>query len=80
MTLCVSVLLPDGKDPAEIIHDIVELNLQVLKKIAGLHAQLKHGYGNTQSWLCDWAEFCNNNTPYGHIWDCLDMAIVTKYQ
>lgn len=37
---CVSVFLPDSKDPAEIIHDIVEFNLQVFQDIAGLHTQL----------------------------------------
>lgn len=45
------VFLPDREDPAEIIHDIVELNLQVFQDIAGLHTQLKYVHGNTQSWL-----------------------------
>lgn len=47
--MCVSItaLLPDCKDPAEIIHDIVELNLQILQDIAGLHTQLKHIQRNT---------------------------------
>lgn len=33
--------LPDGEDPAEIIHDVVELNLQVFQDLAGLLAQLR---------------------------------------
>lgn len=51
MTLCVSVFLPDSKDPAEIIHYIVELNLQVFQDVAGLNTQLMYGYGNTHTEL-----------------------------
>lgn len=45
----IGVLLPDCKDPAEIIHDIVELHLQVLQDIAGLHAQLEHVQRNKRT-------------------------------
>lgn len=36
------MFLPDSKDSAEIIHDIVELHLQVFQDVAGLHTQLKY--------------------------------------
>lgn len=47
------VFLPDSKDPAEIIHDIVELHLQVFQDIAGLHTQLDtiQGHTHTHRWL-----------------------------
>lgn len=43
--------LPDGEDSAEIIHDVVELDLQVFEDVAGLHTQLTHAHGNTQTEL-----------------------------
>lgn len=53
--LRVCFLLPDRENPAEIIHDVVELDLQVFQDVAGFHTQLKHEHGNThthtQSWL-----------------------------
>lgn len=36
------MFVPDSKDSAEIIHDIVELHLQVFQDVAGLHTQLKY--------------------------------------
>lgn len=43
--------LPDGEDSAEIIHDVVELDLQVFEDVAGLYTQLMHEHGNTQTEL-----------------------------
>lgn len=39
--------LPDGEDPAEIVHDVVEFNLQVFQDLAGLLTQLQSGDGDT---------------------------------
>lgn len=36
------MFVPDSKDSAEIIHDIVELHLQVFQDVARLHTQLKY--------------------------------------
>lgn len=38
--MCEYVILPDRKDPAEIIHHIVEFDLQVFQDVTGLHTQL----------------------------------------
>lgn len=40
-------LLPDREDPAEIVHDVVEFNLQVFQDLTGLLTQLKSGHRNT---------------------------------
>lgn len=37
----IAAFLPDRKDPAEIIHNVVELHLQVFQDIAGFHTQLE---------------------------------------
>lgn len=39
--------LPDRENPAEIVHDVVEFNLQVFQDLAGLLTQLKNGHRNT---------------------------------
>lgn len=44
---CFSFSVPDGENPAEIVHDVVEFNLQVFQDVAGLLAQLKKGHRNT---------------------------------
>lgn len=47
------VFVPDSKDSAEIIHDVVELHLQVFQDVARLHTQLKHRHGkclNAELW------------------------------
>lgn len=56
-----STFLPDREDPAEIIHHIVELHLQVFQDIAGLHAQLKHRHGSTRT-LSEWGNFDQKQT------------------
>lgn len=38
--------LPDGKDVAEVVHDAVELVLQLLEEVAGFHVQLEARNGN----------------------------------
>lgn len=71
---CRSMFLPDREDPAEIIHDIVEFNLQVFEDIAGLHTQLKYIHENTRLigvsrwWWWWWGEgLCSINDTNGHI-------------
>lgn len=67
----VCVLLPDGKHPAEVIHDVVELNLQVLQDIAGLHTQLKHVQRNTHTprWMQSLGKSRKSNNDINwHIW------------
>lgn len=55
----ISAFLPNGEDSTEIVHDIIELNLQVFQDVAGLHTQLKdtrtHKLGklNTQTRLLE---------------------------
>lgn len=40
---------PDGKDSAQIIHDIVELHLQIFQDITGLHTQLNQKHKCTST-------------------------------
>lgn len=68
-----SMFLPDGEDPAEIIHDIVELHLQVFQDIAGLHTQLKHRHGSTAGHTFRWRTLSRWGN-FDQIQTCVDKA------